>query len=122
MGWQAASGMRFRIIGGYATVQGGTDYAVQYPPLMRPRYVQELLFASEGPAWFQTYPKPSTTVNATRALCTFISKYNVGAVVYFDVGRKSKEAMHLFVRSLGAPVDESHNHKLQLWLTKGDHC
>jgi hypothetical protein len=122
MAWQAASGMGFRIIGGYATVQGGVDYAVQYPPLMKPRYVQEFLSASEGPFWYRTYPVPSSKVDAARSLCTFISKYNVGAVVYFGVGIESKKVMHLFARSLGSPVDESQNHKLQVWLTKDDDC
>lgn len=122
MAWQAASGMRFRLIGGYATVQGGVNYAVQYPPLLKPRFVQEFLFAAEGPAWYPTYPTPSTTLNATRALCTFISNYHVGAVVYLDAGRQSNKAKRLFLRSLGQPANETHDHKLLVWLTKDTHC
>ena len=57
MVWQAADGMRFRLMGGYATVQGGGNAGIQNPPLLAPPFVQEYFLAAQDGA-SSYYPAP----------------------------------------------------------------
>ena len=122
MAWQADDEMRFRLIDGYATVQGGADNAVQYAPLMSPHFVQEFLFNEQGSIWYQTYPRVSKKVNQEQALCTFIRKYDVKNVVYLYVGGHSQKVRTLFLRTLGAPIRHASHPQLLIWSTSTSHC
>jgi hypothetical protein len=123
MSWQAADRMRFRLIGGYATVQGTANSGQQYPPLLAPAFVQEYLTAAQGTmSWIPFYSAPSATINPEKALCHFISKYQVGAVIFWRGGAYPARVKRLFLNDLGAPTRSSHDGKLLVWLTRTSNC
>jgi hypothetical protein len=119
MSWQAQDEMRFRLIGGYATVLNpdSPDYGVfNQPPLARP-FVQEYLTAGE-----QIYANPPAHVDPHRALCRFITTYHVTAVIFWNSGSRADTIKRLFVSDLGAPSRMSHNKQLMVWLTTPGSC
>ena len=123
MVWQAADGMRFRLMGGYATVQGGGNAGIQNPPLLAPPFVQEYFLAAQDGA-SSYYPAPPSTgvgVDARQALCSFLSSYAVGAVVFWDAGADPKEILQLFRSALGTP-QATHGRTVLVWLTGSGRC
>jgi hypothetical protein len=123
MSWQAESGMRFRLIGGYATVQGSKHAGQQYQTLLKPAFVQEYLTKAQGTySWIPFYPPPKATVDPVKALCQFIAKYRVGAVVYWHDGAHPVRVKNLFLEALGTPVKSTEDRKVLVWLPKGNRC
>lgn len=102
--WQAQSGMRFVLMGGYATVPGSDGAGQWWPPLLRPPAVQEAL------EWDETgrslhYPPPVRGAAAAE-LCEFARRYGVDDVV-MRLGRKvprAARAERLFAAALGRPL------------------
>ena len=47
MSWQVADGMRFKLFGGYAVVQGRPDSGTVRPPLLNPPLVQEYFMQAQ---------------------------------------------------------------------------
>ncbi|NNN07907.1 MAG: hypothetical protein HKL85_01780 [Acidimicrobiaceae bacterium] len=123
MSWQAALDMRFRLIGGYATVQGGRDYGQQYQDLLHPSFVQEFLTRAQGTSsWVPFYPAPDLSLNPTTQLCTFVTKYHVGAVIYWKAGKSPKRALHFFTEALGSATKTTHDGTVKLWLLDSKTC
>jgi hypothetical protein len=121
MSWQAADGMRFRLIGGYATIQGGANFGVQHPPLLQPPIVQEYLVTAQyGASFF--YPAPNVGVTPRKALCRFDTNYDVGAVVFWNTGAHSARVRLLFLNAFGAPVRTTHDGKVLVWVFGSKMC
>jgi hypothetical protein len=77
--WQAIDSMRFGLMGGYVTVPDAR--AGQYwPPLLSPPSVPEALELDEIGRSLH-YPRPSRRVVTAPALCSFLDRYAVSAVV-----------------------------------------
>ncbi len=121
MSWQAADFMRFRIIGGYATTQGPGNFGDGRPPLLDPPFVEEyLVFAQYGAQY--AYPRPNSKVDPKTALCKFVLRYNVGAVVFMESGARPARVNRLFEQVLGVPTQFDSGKKVKVWLTQSDRC
>lgn len=121
MSWQAADAMRFKLIGGYAATQGGANFAIMHEPLLNGPFVQEYLDEAQfGYAYF--YPAPSPTVSARKALCAFVKKYQVGAIIFWHWGAHPKGVKSLFLADLGSPTRSTRNGQVLVWLTSSDSC
>lgn len=116
MYWQAADGMRFRIVGGYGDFHGPQNTGTGVPPLLVPAFLQEYFVAAQNGVSSQ-YPAPNTDVNAGKALCQFVARYDVGAVVFWDVGADPTKIKNLLVNTLGPPTQTSSDQQLNVWLT-----
>jgi hypothetical protein len=127
MSWQAQDEMRFRIIGGYATVQAGYDgipgspkhpkYGTGSQPLLAQPFIQEYLTANQ-----YTYESPAADIDPHRALCRFIATYHVNAVIFWNHGSRAPEIKRLFLSDFGAPSRVTHNKQLLVWLTTPGNC
>lgn len=121
MSWQAADDMRFKLFGGYAIVQGGANYGVARPPLLNPPFVQKYFMQAQF-GENSGNPSARTRLLARRALCSFISKYDVGAVVFWRSGVHPRVISNLLLADLGTPTRSTHNRQALIWLTQPDHC
>ena len=121
MVWQASDEMRFRILGGFAIVQGKNDYGIAHQPLLSHPFIQEYLAAAQygGPG---LYPPPSATVPAHQELCNFLTDYDVSAVIFSNQGIHPKVVKRLFLDVLGSPSSSTFNGKILVWLTSADSC
>lgn len=117
MYWQAAEGLRFRIVGGYATVQGPDHAGDINPPLLRPPSIQEFFTAAQNGESY-LYPGPHVGKASGQDLCRFIARYDVGAVVFWDKGVHPKRVEDFLLATLGAPTKTSTDQSLLIWLTK----
>ncbi len=101
--WQAENDLSVTLMGGYATVNGSDNAGVATAPLLSPPSVQEYLVESqEGGAFF--YPPILRSAATESDLCTFIAKYNVGAVVDLLAGGSGVAVQSYFTKALGPPV------------------
>jgi hypothetical protein len=127
MSWQAQDEMRFRIIGGSATVQAGyngfpvspkyPNYGVGNQPLLAQTFIQEYLTAGE-----YVYASPPADIDPHRALCRFIDTYHVNAVIFWNHGSRSHQIKRLFLSDFGTASRETHNKQLLVWLTTPESC
>jgi hypothetical protein len=121
MSWQAADDMRFRLFGGYVLVQGPHNYGIPNQPLLNHPFVQEYLANAQFGAAI-LYPEPNPKVSAPHALCRFVSRYNVGAVVFWDKGAQPQEVKRLFIKDFGPPQRSTRSGKILVWLTSAHNC
>jgi hypothetical protein len=131
MVWQAQDEMRFRLIGGYIENQASPTYGSSNPVLLKPKVVEEtLLQAQEGRHSVQSYApfyqQPNPKANVRRALCTFVARYHVGAVVFWKGGHfrgDDPSRIHrLFSADFGAPTHTGANTTLLIWIMSQSHC
>jgi hypothetical protein len=101
MAWQALAGIRFRMIGGYATVRGTRGSGEIFAPLLTPPGVEEFLAVSEAgrARHYPAAPPPSLD-----DLCAFVRRHDVGAVLFSAFGPGSKAVELLFEKGFGPPV------------------
>jgi hypothetical protein len=92
-----------------------------FQPLLKYPYMQEFLAdaSTGGPSY---YPAPNPKTSARRALCSFLSDYGVGAVLFWDQGVHPKKVKRLFLEDLGNPASTSKNGKIQVWVTGPHSC
>jgi hypothetical protein len=111
MVWEAESGMRFHIMGGYANIQVGRR-GRRWPALLRPAYVEELLgYSSFG----DKLPLPAPVVPADYLLLRrFLTRYSVGAVVFWAGGDDRYEVYSYLRAALGPPNVRKHH--MAIWL------
>lgn len=121
MSWQAEDHMRYRIFGGYAIVQGGTNYGSPRAPLLSLPFVQEYFTNAQYGA-SRLYPPPDPKISARGALCRFIVRYKVGAVVYWKAGVHPRKVLRLFDEALGPPSRSTPDGTVDLWLTRPNGC
>ena len=110
--WPAIDKMGFRLVGGYATVNGSGATGQFFPPLVAPEFIQEELSAAEA-GRPRHYPAPDPATNGSVALCQFLVRFDVGAVLYAPSGPESASVRQLFVTTLGAP--SSTGSGLSIW-------
>ena len=116
--WQASAKMRFRLMGGYATVNGAASAGQYYPVLLEPSFVQEELTSVEAGRSLH-YPAVDPTTDGPAALCSYLARYGVGAVVfapiaYSPAGPGVTAVARLFTEALGAPSTSGAG--LRIWL------
>ena len=119
--WQASSGMRFRILGGYATVRGPNGDGTNVPPLAEPASVQEFLVEAQGgvgPA-YPTVP-PASVSNGD--LCAYLNINLVGAVVYWAAGTDPADVLTLLNSALGVPTNRKDRGVLIWRIPKSGWC
>jgi hypothetical protein len=108
MGWAALDRMRFRLVGGYATVPGppGSGHAQTAPDLVAPVALQETL-AFDADGRHSPYPRPGPLpARAARADLTGVLRADdVSVVVDWPVGADPGAATQLFRSTLGRPTD-----------------
>ena len=131
MVWQAQDEMRFRLIGGYITNQASPTYGSSNPVFIEPKAVEETLFrAQSGPyvsePFSPYYQAPNPRINVRRALCDFLVRNHVGAVVFWKGGEYrgvSPSTIHrLFRSTLGSPTHVGARGTIQIWITKETGC
>jgi len=111
MAWEAESGMRFRMLGGYANVQYG-GHGQRWPALLSPAYVEELLGYSD---FGDHLPLPTYVVPSDYPLLRlFLTRYHIGAVVYWAGGDDRYQAYEYLRAALGPPKVRQHH--LAIWL------
>jgi hypothetical protein len=120
MAWQAADDMKFRIFGGYAIVQGRSDYGIAHQRLLRHPFIQEYFTLAQGPP--NVYPLPKTKVSARKALCSFISDYDVGAVIFSNQGFHPARVKRLFLADLGPPLRTTFHGEILVWRANARTC
>ena len=121
MSWAAETGMRFRIMGGYATVQDFPTYGDSYPLLMKQPFVQEYLVqAQDGSQLF--YSRPSPHIDPKRALCDFVARYGVDNVVWWDSGAHPFKIRRLFESTFGRPIGSTRDKSVLIWATLPNRC
>jgi len=116
MTWEAQSGLRFHILGGYANVQYG-GHGQRWPALLSPAYVEELLgYSSFG----DHLPLPTYVVPSDYPLLRlFLTRYSVGAVVFW-AGGDDRYQVYEYLRAALGPPDVRQNH-LAIWLPVHGH-
>jgi hypothetical protein len=131
MVWQAQDEMRFRLIGGYVTDQASPSYGSDNPVLVAPRVVEQTLLQAQQGAnaptlYAPSYKQPDPTVDVRRALCAFIERNHVGAVVFWKGGHyrgvAPSKIHRLFSAALGAPTHVGAHQTLLIWITKISGC
>ena len=131
MSWQALDEMRFRLIGGYVTEQESPNYGESFPSLIAPKVVEETLikdqFGANKISGEQTiFPTPDAKADLQRALCTFVRRHDVGAVIFWKGGLyrgvDPSAAHQLFSDALGKPGVTNANRTLLIWLEPAAHC
>jgi hypothetical protein len=116
MAWQAIDGIHFDLLGGYANiVHDGVDN--RWPVVLSPPYPEEL-FAYSDSGDKLPLPSPTTTADIAE-LPAFLTKYHVGAVVYWATGA-FKAAIHQYLTmALGPP--SLHAPAYAIWLPTHGH-
>jgi len=131
MSWQAADEMNFRIIGGYVTEQNGKHFGESFPVLLKPKIVEETLIQAQlGTNKISgeqiNFPPPSARSKVQPALCVFLHRYHVAAVVFWKGksyrGVNPGRAHRLFSAALGPPTISNVNDTLLIWLTTRTSC
>jgi hypothetical protein len=116
MAWQAIDRIQFKLLGGYANiVNDGVDR--RWPVLLSPAYPEELLaYADTGD--MLPYPPPPVTADFA-ALRLFLTKYHVGAVVFWATGSSSATVQQYLTLALGrASLQEP---EFAIWLPTHGH-
>lgn len=99
MMWQAASGMRFRVLGGDVFVPGTVVRSTWHPLPQGPPVLAEVLEAGQYPQ----VPAPPITASAAAAIRQLCARYHV-AVVFVDRKARYGHDFDLLVhRALGMP-------------------
>jgi hypothetical protein len=106
MSWQAASDMRFKLVGGYALFRAANGRASAYPSALTPVAVERyLVYMEMSDASGKT--ARALAEQAVRAIPRYISANGVGAVIV-DVSDPTipsvASVVALFTRALGQPV------------------
>jgi hypothetical protein len=104
--WEAQAGMNFHLLGGYANIVFNNS-GHRWPELLSPPYVQEILgYATSGDRW--PAPGPANAADLD-ALHIFLSRYSVGAIVYWYGGNDPVRAYDYLADGLGKPTSVSGN-------------
>ena len=102
--YQAAAGMRFRIIGGYGIFSTSAGTASTLMSSLRPYDVEAYLWAKEtGTPPYPVVPIPTKHAKLVRDTKTFLRNYHVGTVLVTTAGTDPQAAYALFDQTLGPP-------------------
>jgi hypothetical protein len=103
--WQAVAKMRFRIIGGYALVAGPRGAPTNFPQILRPRQVEQFLWATAtGGAPYPIGPVPQNDNVLACQLRSFLLRYRVASVISTYADAEPGPIDALYTRALGPPT------------------
>ncbi len=121
MSWQAQSGFRFKLVGGYMDVPGVDHHGQENPVGLAPVQVQGFLTESLYGHPLE-YPPPSASYDLAAGLCTFVRRYHVGALVYWRTGAHPQRVRQLFERDFGRPSASVSRGSFEVWRTPPGAC
>jgi hypothetical protein len=104
MVWQAVSGLRFSLIGGYALIPDSRGVPALFPSLLQPVDVEQFLFAAAGGIPFYVSPTVADNAALVRDTRIFLRRYRVGVVLVDTSEVHAGEIAGLFARTLGRPA------------------
>jgi hypothetical protein len=84
--WQAASGLSFRLVGGYMYTKTTTGMVTLFPPTLSPATVQLTFSDAFSGSGDQGLPPGTSQSEAANALREFIGRYEISAVVVVPIG------------------------------------
>jgi hypothetical protein len=106
--WQAAAGMRFKIVGGYALFAGPTGTSNDFPAVLEPASVQRFLWSAvTGGRPYPTGPVPRYGPELITKTRVFLQANHVNDVLWTPVGTHPTDVLQLFVAVLGPPSQVS---------------
>ncbi len=85
--WQAESGWRFQLLGGYAYRRNAAGAASLFPKVLSPALIQQIWSGAESGTGSRGLPSGVTLAAAAEALRTFCHRYRVGAILVGSTGR-----------------------------------
>jgi len=109
--WQAVSGMRFRILGGYALVPAADGSATSGPAPVTPASVPATLIA------YYAGQDPGSGAASAQDVRALVRRYHVSTVVAGPGGVHRDAAVALFTAALGPPRTVS---GIDLWTVPGN--
>ncbi len=98
--WQAAAGMRFRIIGDYAVTPAGHGNGTLAPPTLQPSAMESLFEIGESGLLAATGPPLPSTLAELRQFCL---RYHVGTIIVDPTGKDPQIVVRYLTEALGAP-------------------
>jgi dolichyl-phosphate beta-glucosyltransferase len=111
--WQAADGMSFRLMGGYADVPGAQRLA-SFNPFPPDLQMVPATLVGDYLGQAPSLVIPGTTVASTRQFRSFVDEYRVQSIVAQHVGVDPDAAIELIASALGtAPTHEG---GVDVWL------
>lgn len=106
--WQATSGIRFRMLGGYALTPDPRGQPTNFPAVLTPHRVQTYLTAMSSGAGGYRYPEGPVPAFGPRLVCdfqTFVLANNITTVLAATVAANATELRQLYVSALGPPSE-----------------
>ncbi len=100
--WQAESGMRFSLLGGYVVRASSDSRLDKMPPLLPPAGVTSLLLDARPSAGVSGL-QPASEARAADELPEFVRRYGVSAVVVDPLGHDPADVVDLFQQAYGPP-------------------
>lgn len=101
MVWQAGTGMRFKLLGGYALIPNAAGSVTPYPSRLAPPSVEDFLVDEAGvPTFYPTGPLPDAAGLADD-LRQFLVRYDVGTVLVAEDAHGATAVEALVTRALG---------------------
>jgi hypothetical protein len=102
--WQAVAQMRFRIIGGYALVPGSGGAPTNFPEVLRPRQVEQFLWAKATGG--DPYPDGRVPADGRALTCqlrSFLVRYRVATLISTTADAEPGPIDALYVQAMGPP-------------------
>jgi len=115
LAWQATTGFRFNLVGGYALVPGRNGTVDALPAPLAPRDVEAFLGTEEIGHPYLLPAAPSIDAHLVADTATFVRRYDVGLVAVDHRTRHSGEVVRLFTLALGRPPRRAG--RLDIWMT-----
>jgi hypothetical protein len=104
--FQAASGMRFSLIGGYAFFVDAHGNSTAYSAPLYPEDVETYMWANAtGGGGYPLSATPRLNQKLVDDTRTFLRRYRVGSVIATTVGANPEGSYLLFSRVLGPPTE-----------------
>ncbi len=103
MVWQAVTGMRFSLIGGYALIPDAAGVPTLFPSVLPPRAVQDFLIDQAGGVPFYDSGPVADDAALVAEVRQFVLRYRVDVVLVASATRNADEVDGLFRRALGYP-------------------
>jgi hypothetical protein len=110
MMWQAASGMRFRLIGGDAFVPGVGGRSTWHPEPAGPKVLLKVLSSGQ----YRSTSPPPMTRHAIAAVRQLLAREHVSVVLVGPTAREGYALAALMKRALGPPT--WHRGQMEVWL------
>ena len=102
MVWQAESGLRFSLIGGYAFVADRHGDSTPFPPILAPPAVEKFLINEVGGVPFFDSDPGVDDAAVSADLKAFVSRYPVGVVLVDPSAPHAARVTRVFTQALGA--------------------